>query len=95
MVDAFYLPPLVAGSGQYFALAPHMCSLKIAPLVGGLVIMDSIWETDPGRTSSRPMMAVVDRGSARLDRETDALENEPWRSMKKNGLIIHELRPTA
>lgn len=31
MVDAFYLPPLVAGSGQYFALAPHMCSLKMAP----------------------------------------------------------------
>jgi TRAP-type C4-dicarboxylate transport system substrate-binding protein len=89
MADAFYLPPLVAGSGQYFALAPHMLSLKIAPLVGGLVIMDRIWEKIPEQYK-KPMMDVVIRVSAKLDGETDALEKKALNSMKKNGLIIHE-----
>jgi TRAP-type C4-dicarboxylate transport system substrate-binding protein len=89
MVDAFYLPPLVAGSGQYFAMAPHMCSLKIAPLVGGLVIVDRIWERIP-QNFKGPMMAAVDRVSAKLAGETEALEKKALESMKKNGLIIHE-----
>jgi len=89
MVDSFYLPPLVAGSGQYFALAPHMCSLNIAPLVGGLVIMNRIWEKIP-QNFKQPMMEVVSRVSAKLGGETDALEKKALDSMKKNGLIIHE-----
>lgn len=89
MVDSFYLPPLVAGSGQYFALAPNMCALKIAPLVGGLVIMDRIWERIP-ENFKPPMMAAVDRAARKLAGETDALEKKALDSMKKNGLVIHE-----
>ncbi|MFH2107862.1 MAG: TRAP transporter substrate-binding protein DctP [Chrysiogenia bacterium] len=89
MVDAFYLPPLVAGSGQYFPLAPHMCALKIAPLVGGMVIMDKIWDRIP-ENYKQPMMEVVERISARLAGETADLERKALDSMKKHGLIIHE-----
>ena len=89
MVDAFYLPPLVAGSGQYFPLAPHMCALKIAPLVGGMVIMDRIWEKVPGNFI-QPMMDAVDRVTKKLAGETDALEKKALATMKKNGLVIHE-----
>ncbi len=89
MVDAFYLPPLVAASGQYFAMAPHMNSLKIAPLVGGLVIMDRIWEKIP-QNFKQPMMDAVARVSKKLDGETKILEKKALDSMKKNGLIIHE-----
>lgn len=94
MVDAFYLPPLVAGAGQYFPLAPHMCTLKIAPLVGGMVIMDKIWERIP-ENYKQPMMEVVKRLSAKLALETDALEKKALVSMKKNGLIIHEPPPDS
>jgi TRAP-type C4-dicarboxylate transport system substrate-binding protein len=80
MVDAFYLPPLLAGAGQYFPLAPHMCSLKIAPLVGGMVIMDKIWERIPENYRT-PMMEVVKRLSAKLAVETDALEIKALDSM--------------
>lgn len=89
MVDAFYLPPLVAGSGQYFGLARHMNSLKIAPLVGGLVIVDRIWKRIPD--AHKPaMQAVVQRVSRKLGGETEALERKALESMKKNGLVIHE-----
>ncbi len=89
MVDSFYLPPLLAGSGQYFALAPHMLSLKIAPLVGGLVIVDRIWERIPPNFK-QPMMDVVTRVSRKLSGETYTLEKKALESMKKNGLVIHE-----
>jgi TRAP-type C4-dicarboxylate transport system substrate-binding protein len=89
MVDAFYLPPLIAGSGQYFPLAPHMCTLKIAPLVGGMVIMDRIWEKIPENYKAA-MMDVVKKQSDKLDLETAALEKKAMDTMKKNGLIIHE-----
>jgi TRAP-type C4-dicarboxylate transport system substrate-binding protein len=89
MVDAFYLPPLVAGSGQYFPLAPHMCSLKIAPLVGGMVITEKIWERIP-EIFIQPMMEVVDRISKKLAGETDDLEKKALATMIKNGLIVHE-----
>jgi TRAP-type C4-dicarboxylate transport system substrate-binding protein len=94
MVDSFYLPPLVAGSGQYFALAPHMCSLKIAPLVGGLVIMERLWEKIP-QNFKGPMMEAVARVSKKLDVETEALEKKALDSMKKNGLVIHDAPPDS
>jgi TRAP-type C4-dicarboxylate transport system substrate-binding protein len=89
MVDSFYLPPLVAGSGQFFPLAPHMNTLKIAPLVGGMVIMDRIWEKIPENYKSA-MMDVVRKQSDKLDLETADLEKKAMDTMKKNGLIIHE-----
>jgi len=89
MVEAFYLPPLLAGAGQYFPFAPHMNSMKIAPLVGGMVIANRIWEKIP-ENYKQPMMAAVQKVQATLKGKTDALEIEALASMKKNGLIIHE-----
>lgn len=89
MVEAFYLPPLLAGAGQYFPFAPHMNTLKIAPLVGGMVIVNRIWEKIP-ENYKQPMMAAVQKIRATLKGKTDALETEALASMKKNGLIIHE-----
>lgn len=89
MVDAFYLPPLVAASGQYFGVAPHMCSLKIAPLVGGLVIVDRLWERIPDN-QKKEMLETVVRVSKKLAGETDRLEQKAIGTMKKNGLVIHE-----
>jgi TRAP-type C4-dicarboxylate transport system substrate-binding protein len=89
MVEAFYLPPLLAGSGQYFPFAPHMCSLKIAPLVGGMVIVNRIWEKIP-EIYKQPMMAVLQKLQDKLAREISSLEIKALDSMKKNGLVIHE-----
>jgi TRAP-type C4-dicarboxylate transport system substrate-binding protein len=89
MVEAFYLPPLLAGAGQYFPFAPHMNPVKIAPLVGGMVIVNRIWEKIP-ENYKQPMMAAVQKIQATLKGKTDALETEALASMKKNGLIIHE-----
>jgi len=89
MVNAFYLPPLLAGSGQYFALAPHMLALRLAPLVGGLVLTDKAWESIPGQYRE-PMVQSVQKAARGLLQSTSDLENEALQAMKENGLIIDE-----
>jgi len=57
--------------------------------VGGMVIMDKIWQRIP-ENFKQPMMDVVTRLSDKLAGETADLEKKALDSMKKNGLIIHE-----
>jgi TRAP-type C4-dicarboxylate transport system substrate-binding protein len=94
MVNAFYLHPLIAASGQYFALAPNMLLLKIAPLVGGVVVSEQIWKRVPDQYKEE-MMAVVYKMIDRLYKETIELEKEAIQEMKKHNLQIHPLPPGA
>ncbi len=92
MVDSFYLPPMLAASGQYFSQAPHMCDLKVAPLVGAIVISDRIWKQIP-REFHAPMMQRAREMSDRLYEDTIRLEKEALETMKKHGLILHHVNP--
>lgn len=89
MVTAFYLPPLVAGSGQYFGIAKHMCPLKVAPLLGGIVVYDKIWEKIPAQFH-QPMMDAAERQSAKLYGQIIELEKKTLVTMKQHGLVIDE-----
>jgi len=90
MVNAFYLPPLVAASGQYFPLAPHMLSMKVAPIYGGIVISKKIWNRIPDKFKPK-LMKLAQKLSADLKKKTASLEQEAVETMKKHGLIIHSL----
>jgi TRAP-type transport system periplasmic protein len=94
MVNAFYLHPLIAASGQYFALAPNMLPLKIAPLVGGVVFSDRIWKRVPDQYKDK-MLAVVNNMIDRLYQETIELEKEAIQEMKKHELKITPVPPDA
>lgn len=86
---AFYLPPLVAGSGQFFALAPHMLKLRLGPIIGSLVVTNKVWNGIPEQYRE-PMMKAIDRISVRLYQQTLDLDKEALKTMAENGLIIHE-----
>jgi len=94
MVDSFYLPPLMAASGQYFALAPNMCSLRITPLLGGLVLSDKVWQKIPDKYKAQ-MVAVAQKMADNLYKKTVELEIEAIEEMKKNGLKINQVPPDA
>jgi TRAP-type C4-dicarboxylate transport system substrate-binding protein len=89
MVTATYLPTLIAGSGQYFALMTHMLSLKLSPLIGGFLLSDRAWRSIP-EAFRAPMLEAVRTISQRLYRETGQLEEDALKAMKDNGLIIDE-----
>jgi TRAP-type C4-dicarboxylate transport system substrate-binding protein len=94
MVDAFYLPPLIAGSGQYFPLAPNMCSLKVAPIIGGIVITTRMWNRIPLKYRE-PMLAVTHKLSDSLSIRIKKLERDTIETMKEHGLVINQVPPDA
>jgi len=89
MVDSFYLPPLMAASGQYFPMAPNMCSMKVAPLFGGIVLTEKMWKRIPDQYKEK-MLSVTKGISERLLDKTKSLESEALETMVENGLIIND-----
>jgi len=94
MVDAFYLPPLIAGSGQYFPLAPNMCSMKIAPLTGGILLTNRVWSRIPDKYK-KPMLDVTYKLSGNLLSRIENLERETLDTMKEHGLVINQVPKDA
>ncbi len=90
MVNAFYLPPLVAASGQYFPLAPNMCLMKVAPIYGGIVLSSRIWKRVPEKFR-KELMASARKISDRLYVKTKTLEEEAIETMKKHGLKVNNV----
>ena len=89
LATAFYLPPLLAGTGQFFALAPHMLNLRMAPVIGALVLTRRAWESVPA-AYREPMRKAAGQVTSGLYQQTLDLERDVIGAMKKNGLIIHE-----
>lgn len=92
MVTSTYMPPLLAASGQYFAVMPHMLAPALAPLVGGLLLSDKAWASIPA--DLRPLLlAAVAEASKGLYDETMTLEADALKMMKENGLIVYDPPP--
>jgi TRAP-type C4-dicarboxylate transport system substrate-binding protein len=94
MADSFYLPPILAGSAQYFALAPYMFSLRLAPLVGGIILPKKVWDRIPEKYHA-PMMKAAQQLSTNLYAKIVKLEEEAIETMKKHGLKIVESAPDS
>src|SRR5512136_1687221 len=88
-ITALYLPPLMAASGQYFALAPHMLAPSMCPLVGGLVLSDRAWALIPADLR-QPFLEATARAAKGLYDETMTLEADAVKMMKENGLVVHD-----
>jgi TRAP-type C4-dicarboxylate transport system substrate-binding protein len=91
-VTALYLPALVAASGQFFALAPHMLGPSLAPLAGGLLLSDKAWAAIPADLH-KPFLEAVTAASKGLYEEIMGLEADALKMMKDNGLIVHDPAP--
>ena len=86
---AAYMPALVAGAGQFFALVPHMLSPSLAPLVGGLLLSDKAWAAIPA-DMRQPFVDAVGAAARGLYEETMDLEADAVKMMKDNGLVVHD-----
>jgi len=94
MVSAAYMPPLLAGAGQLFAVVPHMLSLRMAPLVGGFLLSEQAWASIPEELH-HPFIEAVADASHGLYEETQSLEADAVKMMVENGLKVHEAPPDA
>ncbi|MBD3241114.1 MAG: C4-dicarboxylate ABC transporter substrate-binding protein [Chitinivibrionales bacterium] len=88
MVDAFTMTPLSAASYQAFALAPNMCGMKWAPLVGGVVIATRAWKKVPEELRPR-LLESAQRIGAVMQEEINGADDQAIAVMKKHGLTVH------
>ncbi len=92
LVDAFYTSPLVAGGYQWFALAPYMLDLKVAPFLGAIIISDAAWRRIPNNIKDE-LMAAARRVAGRINDEVRQLEMDAIESMERYGLEVTRLTP--
>jgi TRAP-type C4-dicarboxylate transport system substrate-binding protein len=92
MIEAYYSTPLAAASFQWFAYTKNMCSMKIAPLIGGIVIHESAWNKIPKKYHSQ-LKQTTQRIVDGLYAEILALDRKALATMKKHGLRINRVTP--
>lgn len=92
LVDIMPSPPFYALAGQFYRPAPHMLELNFVPLVGGTVILKSVW--DKLSPDARAAMLKAAEAAGAKVRERNRIEaEESVAVMQKNGLKITPLTP--
>ena len=92
LVEAFLLTPLTAAAMQWFAAAKNMMDMPIAPMLGGIIVADRIWNSIPEELKPE-LLAIVERHLRALDEQTATLEEKAVAVMLENGLEIHSVSP--
>lgn len=87
VVDAFYSTPIVA-SFDFYNYAKNMCSMKLAPLVGGFVISNSTWNRIPENIREE-LIESARNILEPLYYDTKRIEEETIQSMENYGLNIN------
>lgn len=94
LFDAFTTTPVAALSFQWFGQAPHMTSMRWAPLTAAMVISTKTWNRIPANL--RPGLLKRSQEAA-LSAQTSVrnFEKEAVETMKGFGLQIHEVPADA
>ncbi len=93
-VEAFHTPIIIAAMYQWFALAPYMSEVDIAPLITGLVIGERSWRRIPDQFKEDFVKAGREVMTP-LFEEIAALEQEALEVMLDNGLVINAMTDEA
>jgi len=94
MLEAFLLTPLTAAAVQWCGLAKNMMDLPIAPMIGGIIISERVWNSIPDDLKPE-LLSIVEQHLDALSRETTVLEEKAVAIMLENGLQIHQVSPQA
>ncbi|UCH94963.1 MAG: TRAP transporter substrate-binding protein DctP [Candidatus Aminicenantes bacterium] len=93
-VTAFYHSPIIAAAGQYYNLAPNMCSLLVGPGIGVLFISKTTWENIPDQYEKQ-MIEAAKKINNDLSKEIGELEEEAIKEMEEYDLIVNRLPADA
>lgn len=94
MVDACYTVPLGAVAYQWFGIAKNMCTLPMAPVLGGIIISDRIWRRIP-EDIKPDLIAAAEKVGGKLEDQNAAMEREMMDIMREHGLAEHAVPPDA
>jgi TRAP-type C4-dicarboxylate transport system substrate-binding protein len=88
-IDAMPSPPYAAMAFQWYNRAPNMLDLRVAPIVGAIVINTRVWNQVPAAVRPRLLEAAV-RMDHRLRTEIPDQDAEAVVEMQRRGLRVSE-----
>jgi TRAP-type C4-dicarboxylate transport system substrate-binding protein len=94
MVEAYYAPPMASASYQWFALAPHMTSIPLSPVLGGFIISERSWNRIPKKYHTE-LLASVNKVGQSFARETVKMNQQAMDVMLVNGLVVNDISPAV
>lgn len=87
LIDTIATTPLAALSYQWFPLAPNMTELRLAPLVGAVVISKRTWNRIP-KNLHGPLKAAAETAGKKLRADSAKFEVEAIAAMRERGLTV-------
>ncbi len=94
MVDAYTMTPLSTAAYQWFTMTPHMCGLKWAPLIGGVVLTTRIWKQVKPELRDT-LLAISERTGRDLQVKIDKADAQAIEVMKQKGVTVHPVSEDA
>jgi len=92
MVDSFYSIPMATAAYQWFALAPNMNPINMAPVLGGILISERTWKKIPEKYHEE-LKASMDAVAKNFFNETLRLNTEAMKIMKQHDLVVLDPSP--
>jgi TRAP-type transport system periplasmic protein len=94
MVEAFTMTPLTTASYQWFSLAPHMCGMQWAPLIGGIVVTTRAWKQVKPELRDN-LLQISERIGVDLQKKIYAADAQAVEVMKQRGVTVHAVDAAA
>jgi len=92
-IDATYISPIYAATGQLFGVAGNMSTVNVAPFMGAVLMNDVTWKRIPERFKPA-LLEACKKAQAEIEASLAALEAEAITTMVKHGLKIVDLTPS-
>jgi TRAP-type C4-dicarboxylate transport system substrate-binding protein len=88
-IDALYQSPIAVEATQLYKVAGNMCSINLAPFMGGILMSRRGWEQIPERYRDR-LLEITRRAGAEIEGSFARREQESINAMRANGVRINE-----
>jgi TRAP-type C4-dicarboxylate transport system substrate-binding protein len=89
-IDAIYQSPISANALQLYRMAGNMCSINIAPFMGGVLMSRVGWERVPER--HRPALReIIRKAGLEFENSFQRSEEEAIADMRRSGITINEI----
>ncbi|MDR2159092.1 MAG: TRAP transporter substrate-binding protein DctP [Treponema sp.] len=88
-IDALYQSPIAVEATQLYKMTGNMCSINLAPFMGGILMSRRGWEQIPERYRDR-LLEITRRAGTEIEGSFAKREQESIDAMRADGVAINE-----
>ncbi|MDR2370761.1 MAG: TRAP transporter substrate-binding protein DctP [Treponema sp.] len=91
-IDAIYQSPVSVNAYQLYRVANNMCTVNIAPFMGGILMSKIGWDRVPDRHKPA-LREVIRQAGLEFENSFQRSEEEAVADMRRNNIIINTITP--